>query len=82
MHTLPKLLLWPELAAGVEVFRRPKAAALLAGWHNSGRIKPGRALQSVTGDLEARVARRLAVGWQDLWASAKTYTLRPLAAIE
>ena len=59
-HILQKLLLWKEMAASVEVFRRQKAAALLAGWNNSGPIKEGRALRSVTEDLEARVARRLA----------------------
>ena len=59
-HILQKLLLWQEMAASVEVFRRQKAAALLAGWNNSGPIKEGRALRSVTEDLEARVARRLA----------------------
>ena len=59
-HILQKLLLWQEMAASVEVFRRKKAAALLAGWNNSGPVREGRALRSVIEDLEARVARRLA----------------------
>jgi hypothetical protein len=61
-HILQKLLLWQEMAASVEVFRRQKAAALEAGWNNSGPVREGRALRSVTEDLEARVARRLAGG--------------------
>jgi hypothetical protein len=58
-HILQKLLLWQEMAASVEDFRRKKAEALKAGWNNSGPITEGRALKSVTQDLEKRVARRL-----------------------
>jgi hypothetical protein len=58
-HVLQKLLLWGEMAESVEVFRRKKAAALEAGWNNSGPIRESRALKTVTEDLEGRVARRL-----------------------
>ncbi len=59
-HILQKLLLWQEMAISVEVFRRKKAEALVAGWNNSGPVREGRALRSITQDLEARLARRLA----------------------
>ncbi len=59
-HILQKLLLWQEMATSVEVFRRKKAEALVAGWNNSGPVREGRALRSITQDLEARLARRLA----------------------
>jgi hypothetical protein len=58
-HILQKLLLWQEMAASVEEFRRKKAEALQVGWNNSGPIKEGPALKSVTQDLEKRVAQRL-----------------------
>ena len=60
-HILQKLFLWQEMAASVEVFRRKKAAALEAGWNNSGPVKESPALKSVTQDLERKVARRLKV---------------------
>jgi hypothetical protein len=58
-HILQKLLLWQEMAASVEDFRRKKAEALKAGWNNSGPINESPALKSVTQDLEKRVAQRL-----------------------
>jgi hypothetical protein len=59
-HILQKLLLWQEMAASREDFRQKKAAALQAGWNNSGPIKEGPALKCLTQDLERKVARRLA----------------------
>lgn len=61
-HILQKLLLWQEMAESVEAFRRKKAAALEAGWNNSGPIKESPALTSITQDLERKVAQRLAGG--------------------
>jgi len=61
-HILQKLLLWQEMAESLEVFRRKKAAALQAGWNNSGPIKESPALECVIQDLERKVARRLAGG--------------------
>ena len=59
-HILQKLFLWQEMAASLEEFRRKKGEALQAGWNNSGPIKEGPALRSVTQDIERKVARRLA----------------------
>jgi hypothetical protein len=58
-HILQKLLLWQEMAASREEFRQKKAAALQAGWNNSGPIKEGPALKCVTQDLEKRLVQRL-----------------------
>jgi hypothetical protein len=64
-HILQKLFLWQEMAASVEEFRRQKAAALHAGWNNSGPIKEGPALKSITQDLERKVARRISGGKEE-----------------
>jgi hypothetical protein len=61
-HILQKLFIWQEMAASVEEFRRKKAEALHAGWNNSGPIREGAALTSVTEDLEKKVAQRLTGG--------------------
>jgi len=58
-HILQKLLIWQEMATSVEVFRRKKSEALLAGWNDSGPVREGRALKCITQDLEDRLARRL-----------------------
>ena len=58
-HVLQKLLLWKDLAAGVEEFRAKKQEALRRGWGDSGPVQESRALQSLTRDLEDQVARRL-----------------------
>jgi hypothetical protein len=59
-HILQKLFLWQEMAESAEVFRRKKAAALEAGWNNSGPIKASADLECITQDLERKVALRLA----------------------
>jgi hypothetical protein len=59
-HILQKLFLWQDMAESLEVFRQKKAAALAAGWNNSGPIKESPALKCVTDDLERKVALRLA----------------------
>jgi|WetSurMetagenome_2_1015567.scaffolds.fasta_scaffold318183_2 hypothetical protein len=58
-HVLQKLLLWKDMAASVEEFRRKKKEALLKGWGDSGPIQESRSLQSLTKDLEEQVARRM-----------------------
>jgi hypothetical protein len=58
-HVLQKLLLWKELAASVEEFRRKKQEALAKGWSDSGPIPESRNMQVLTQDLEEEVARRL-----------------------
>jgi hypothetical protein len=58
-HVLQKLLLWKDLAPGVEEFRAKKQEALAKGWGDSGPVQESRALQSLTRDLEDQVARRL-----------------------
>ena len=58
-HVLQKLLLWKDLAAGVEEFRAKKQEALRQGWGDSGPVQESRALQSLTRDLEDQVAARL-----------------------
>jgi hypothetical protein len=58
-HILQKLLLWKDLAASVEEFRRKKQEALQKGWGDSGPVPESRGLKSLTQDLEEQVARRL-----------------------
>lgn len=58
-HILQKLLLWKDLAAGVEEFRAKKQAALRKGWGDSGPVQESRNLQRLTQDLEEQVALRL-----------------------
>jgi hypothetical protein len=58
-HVLQKLLLWKELAAGVEEFRRKKQEALAKGWGDSGPVPESRNMQVLTQDLEEEVARRV-----------------------
>lgn len=57
-HILQKLLLWKDLAAGVEEFRAKKQEALRKGWGDSGPVQESRALQRLTKDLEEQVAAR------------------------
>ena len=64
-HILQKLLLWKDLAPGVEEFRAKKQEALAKGWGDSGPVQESRALQSLTQDLEDQVARRLRAAKQD-----------------
>ena len=58
-HVLQKLLLWRDLAVSVEEFRAKKQEALRKGWGDSGPVQESRNLQTLTRDLEDRVARRL-----------------------
>jgi hypothetical protein len=64
-HILQKLLLWRDLAASVEEFRRKKQEALNKGWGDSGPVPASRNMQVLTKDLEEEVARRLRAAQQD-----------------
>jgi hypothetical protein len=57
-HILQKLLIWKDMAAGVEEFRLKKQEALAKGWGDSGPIQASRNLDSITRDFEAQVALR------------------------
>jgi hypothetical protein len=57
-HVLQKLLLWKDMAANTEEFRRKKREALVKGWGDSGPVQESQTLQSLTQDFEAQVARR------------------------
>ena len=57
-HILQKLLLWKDMAANVEEFRRKKREALVKGWGDSGPVQESRALQSLMHDFEAQIAER------------------------
>lgn len=58
-HILQKLLIWKEMAPGVEEFRMKKREALLKGWGDSGPVSESRALKSITRDLEGEIILRL-----------------------
>jgi len=58
-HILQKLLIWKDMAASVEEFRRKNQEALRRGWGDSGPIQASRNLESITRDLEAQVALRV-----------------------
>jgi len=58
-HILQKLLIWKDMAAGVEEFRLKKREALEKGWGDSGPIQASRNLESITRDFEAQVDVRL-----------------------
>jgi hypothetical protein len=57
-HVLQKLLLWKDLAATVEEWRRKKQEALAKGWGDSGPVPETPAMKRLTRDLEEQVARR------------------------
>jgi hypothetical protein len=61
-HILQKLLIWKDMAASVDEFRRKKLEALHKGWGDSGPIQASRNLESITRDFEAQVALRIRTG--------------------
>jgi hypothetical protein len=61
-HILQKLFLWKSMASSIEEFRKKKEEALRKGWNNSGPIPEGKALRSITEDLEQKVGDRLREG--------------------
>jgi hypothetical protein len=61
-HILQKLLIWKDMAASVDEFRRKQQEALRKGWGDSGPIQASRNLQSITRDFEAQVALRIRAG--------------------
>ena len=60
-HVLQKLLLWKDMAASLEEWRRKKQEALAKGWGDSGPIPESRAMKILTRDLEEQVARSIRV---------------------
>jgi hypothetical protein len=58
-HILQKLLIWKDMAASVEEFRRKQQEALGKGWGDSGPVQESRNLQSITRDLEELVGLRI-----------------------
>ena len=60
-HVLQKLLLWKDMAASLEEWRRKKQEALAKGWGDSGPIPESRAMKILTRDLEDQVARSIRV---------------------
>jgi hypothetical protein len=64
-HVLQKLLIWKDMAASVDEFRRKTQEALRKGWGDSGPIQASRNLESITRDFEAQVALRIRPGKED-----------------
>jgi hypothetical protein len=58
-HILQKLLIWKDMAASVEEFRRKQQEALRKGWGDSGPVQESRNLRSITRDLEELVGLRI-----------------------
>ncbi|MGO9577830.1 MAG: hypothetical protein ACLP2P_00295 [Desulfobaccales bacterium] len=58
-HILQKLLIWKDMAASVEEFRRKQQEALRKGWGDSGPVQESRNLRSITRDLEKLVGLRI-----------------------
>ena len=58
-HILQKLLIWKDMAASVEEFRRKQQEALRKGWGDSGPVQESRNLRSITRDLEELVGLRV-----------------------
>jgi hypothetical protein len=58
-HVLQKLILWKDMAASADEFRRKQEEALRKGWGDSGPLQASRNLQSLTRDFEAQVALRV-----------------------
>ena len=58
-HILQKLLIWKDMAASVEEFRRKQQEASRKGWGDSGAVQESRNLRSITRDLEELVGLRI-----------------------
>lgn len=61
-HVIQKLLAWQSLAGSLAFFREKTAAALAAGWNDSGPVSRTRALDLVIEALEQALVRRLKEG--------------------
>lgn len=58
-HIIQKLMAWQSLSTSMDMFRGKVAAALEAGWNNSGPVSKTRALSLVIGHYEKKVRHRL-----------------------
>ena len=58
-HILQKLLIWKDLATGLDQFRQKTEDAFLKGWNDSGPITAGTALRAIISDLEEKIRIRL-----------------------
>ncbi|MCG8633834.1 MAG: hypothetical protein MI863_08405 [Desulfobacterales bacterium] len=58
-HIIQKLLAWQSLVPTMAMFREKTAAALEAGWNNSGPVSKTRSLSLVIAHLEKKVRNRL-----------------------
>ena len=58
-HIIQKLLAWQSLAKSLAFFREKTAAALAAGWNDSGPISKTRALERVIQHLEIQLRQRI-----------------------
>ncbi len=58
-HIIQKLLAWESLVPTMGMFREKTAAALEAGWNNTGPVSKTRSLSLVIAHLEKKVRSRL-----------------------
>ncbi|WDP92209.1 MAG: hypothetical protein HUN04_21795 [Desulfobacter sp.] len=58
-HIIQKLMAWASLCDSLGLFREKTAAALEAGWNESGPVTKTRALSLVIDSLEKKVRHRL-----------------------
>jgi len=58
-HVIQKLLAWQSLADSMDFFRAKTAAALAAGWGESGPVNRTRALTLIIQSLERELRQRL-----------------------
>ncbi len=57
-HIIQKLMAWASLSDSLEFFKEKTAAALEAGWNNSGPVSRTRALSMVIGHYEKAIIQR------------------------
>jgi len=58
-HVIQKLLAWQSLAGSLAFFREKTAAALAAGWNDTGPVARNRTLDLVIEVLESDLSCRL-----------------------
>jgi len=58
-HIIQKIMAWQSLSTSMAMFREKTAAALEAGWNNSGPVARTRALSQVIDHYEKKVRHRL-----------------------
>lgn len=58
-HIIQKIMAWQSLSTSMAMFREKTAAALEAGWNDSGPVARTRALSLVIDHFEKKVRNRL-----------------------